>query len=57
MREFHLLPRPMRFTTGKLAEHLIVTPLLLAAFGLLVWHDAGAPAFVSHLHVAVAPGK
>jgi hypothetical protein len=56
MREFHLLPRPLRFTTGKLAEHLIVTPLLLAAFALLAWHDAGA-ALVSHLHGAVTPGK
>jgi membrane-bound metal-dependent hydrolase YbcI (DUF457 family) len=37
MREFHLTPRPLRFTTGKLAEHVIVTPLLLAALGFLVW--------------------
>jgi len=57
MREFHLLPRPLRFTTGKLAEHVIVTPLLLAAVALLVWHDAGAPAFVGQLHVTVTPGK
>lgn len=57
MREFHLLPRPLRFTTGKLAEHVIVTPLLLAAFALLAWHDAGALGFVSHLHAAVTPGK
>ena len=41
MREFHLLPAPLRFTTGKLAEHVIVTPLLFAALVLLAWHDAG----------------
>jgi membrane-bound metal-dependent hydrolase YbcI (DUF457 family) len=57
MREFHLLPRPMRFTTGKLAEHLIVTPLLLAAFALLAWHDVGTWALTSHLPVAVSPGR
>lgn len=39
MREFHALPRPLRFTTGKLAEHIIVTPVLLAALALLAWHD------------------
>lgn len=38
MREFHATPRPLWFTTGKLAEHAIVTPLLLAALGLLAWH-------------------
>ena len=42
MREFHLTPRPIRFTTGQLAEHVIVTPLLLAALGFLVWHAAGS---------------
>lgn len=41
MKEFHLTPRPLRFTTGKLAEHVIVTPLLLAALGLVLWHDTG----------------
>lgn len=42
MREFHLTPAPLRFTTGQLAEHVIVTPLLLAVLALLAWHDAGA---------------
>lgn len=41
MREFHWLPRPLRFTTGRLAEHWIITPLLVAALGLLLWADAG----------------
>jgi len=42
MREFHLTPRPLRFTTGHWPETLVVTPLLLAALGLLLWRDAGA---------------
>jgi membrane-bound metal-dependent hydrolase YbcI (DUF457 family) len=54
MREFHLLPRPMRFTTGRAAEHVIVTPLLLAALGVLLWHDASTSAFVHHAHTALA---
>lgn len=41
MREFHLLPPGLRFTTGKVAEHWIVSPLLVAALGLLLWRDAG----------------
>ena len=40
MHEFHLTPRPLRFTTGKLAEHVIVTPLLLGVLALLTWHAA-----------------
>jgi membrane-bound metal-dependent hydrolase YbcI (DUF457 family) len=50
MREFHALPRSMRFTTGKLAEHWIVSPLLLAALGYLIWRDSGAAEFARHLH-------
>lgn len=53
MREFHLLPRPLRFTTGRSVEHWIVMPLLLAALGFLVWYDAGATAYTS-LHTALA---
>ena len=41
MREFHLTPRFMWFTTGKTAERWIVTPLLLAGLGWLLWRDAG----------------
>jgi membrane-bound metal-dependent hydrolase YbcI (DUF457 family) len=37
MREFHLTPRFLRFTTGQTAEHVIVTPLLLAVFSWLCW--------------------
>jgi|ERR1700722_16722811 len=38
MREFHATPRRLWFTTGHAAERWIVTPLLLAALGLLAWH-------------------
>ena len=41
MREFHATPRRLWFTTGQLAERVVVTPLLLAALGLLAWHAAG----------------
>ena len=50
MKEFHLTPRPLRFTTGHWPETWIVTPLLLAVLGFLVWHDTGATAFATHLH-------
>jgi len=53
MTEFHLTPRPLRFTTGKLAEHLIVTPVLLGALAFLAWHDASGSTLASHLHTAI----
>lgn len=46
-RKFHLLPCGLRFTTGKLAEHRIVSPLLLVLLAFLLWRDAGA-AIVAH---------
>jgi len=42
MHEFHVTPRPLRFTTGTLPERAIVAPLLLAALAFLIWH-AGMP--------------
>jgi membrane-bound metal-dependent hydrolase YbcI (DUF457 family) len=39
--EFHLLPRELQFTTGKLAEHWIITPLLTAALVYLACRDTG----------------
>ena len=39
-REFHLLPHPLRITTGKASEHWVVTPLLLAGLAFFAWHDA-----------------
>lgn len=42
MREYHLLPPGLRFTTGHWPETWVVTPLLLAALGLLLYRDASA---------------
>jgi len=53
MREFHITPRPFWFTTGKLAEHAIVTPVLVAALAVLAWHDAGAMALTAHVRTAI----
>ncbi len=39
--EFHLRPRDLQFTTGKFAEHWIVTPLLTAALLYLACRDTG----------------
>jgi membrane-bound metal-dependent hydrolase YbcI (DUF457 family) len=53
-QEFGLLPERMRITTNKLAEHWVVTPLLLAALAWLVWRDT--PASVTfHLHPHISP--
>ena len=49
----HLLPRPLRFTTGKLAERWIVSPLLLAALAFLVWHDTGVVHLAAHARPAI----
>ena len=42
MHEFHVTPRCLWFTTGRWPEHLIVTPLLLATLGWLIYRDIGA---------------
>jgi membrane-bound metal-dependent hydrolase YbcI (DUF457 family) len=52
MREFHLTPRPLRFTTGHWPERFIVIPLLLAALGFLLYRDT-APALAGHIHSAI----
>lgn len=52
MREFHLLPRHLRFATGHWPETWIVMPVLVAALIVLGWHDAGA--LTTHLHTALA---
>lgn len=41
--EFHLLPRPLQFTTARFAENGIVFPLLTGALVLAVWHATGHP--------------
>lgn len=38
-REIHLLPKGLRFTTGKFAEHWIISPLLLAGLTLAAARD------------------
>lgn len=48
--EFGLLPEPIRITTNKLAEHWVVTPLLIAGLAYVTWRDTGlAVALRSHL--------
>jgi membrane-bound metal-dependent hydrolase YbcI (DUF457 family) len=49
--EFALLPGPLRITTNKLAEHWIVSPLLIAGLAYLTWR-AVAPALGAHIHLA-----
>jgi membrane-bound metal-dependent hydrolase YbcI (DUF457 family) len=49
--EFGLLPEQIRITTNKLAEHWVVTPLLLAGLGYFVWRDAGH-AMTAHGYLA-----
>ena len=39
--EFGLLPEPIRITTNKLAEHWVVSPLLLAGLAYFLWRDTG----------------
>jgi len=40
--EFGLLPQPIRITTNKLAEHWIVSPLLLVGLAYFLWRDEGS---------------
>jgi membrane-bound metal-dependent hydrolase YbcI (DUF457 family) len=37
--DFALLPKPVRITTNKAAEHWVVTPVLIAALAWFAWHD------------------
>jgi membrane-bound metal-dependent hydrolase YbcI (DUF457 family) len=48
MHEFHLLPRPLQFTTAKFAETWIVFPLLVAGLAVAVWHATGHPIGIPH---------
>jgi membrane-bound metal-dependent hydrolase YbcI (DUF457 family) len=47
--EFGLLPEQLRITTNKVAEHWIVSPLLIAALAYLTWRDTS---LTTHLHLA-----
>ena len=49
-REYHLLPRRLQITTGRFAEHWIVSTLLLAGLGYLLWRNSGIAGLVNHLH-------
>lgn len=46
---FHLLPRALQITTGRFAEHWIVSVLLTAALAWLLWRNTGLPAMLHHL--------
>lgn len=50
--DFHLLPGPLRITTGRFAEHWIVSVLLTAALGYLLWRDTGMRALLHHVRRA-----
>jgi membrane-bound metal-dependent hydrolase YbcI (DUF457 family) len=41
MHEFHLLPKPMRITTAKLAETYAVFPIVTIALAVAIWHATG----------------
>jgi len=55
--EFHLLPHRLQITTGRFAEHWIISTLLLAALGWLLWRNTGVGGIVHHLYVTrtIAP--
>lgn len=57
LREFHLLPRGLRFRTGRWPEHFVVAPLLLAALGFLLYRDAGTHASILHTQLADYIGR
>jgi len=48
-REYHLLPRRLRITTGRFAEHWIVSTLLLGGLAYLLWRNTGIAEAVRHL--------
>lgn len=41
MHEFHVLPRPVTITTGKIAETYAVFPFLAIALAAAIWHATG----------------
>ena len=51
VRDFHLMPGPLQFTTGRIAERWVVSPLLLAVLAVAIMHDTGGT--VSLLHSAL----
>jgi membrane-bound metal-dependent hydrolase YbcI (DUF457 family) len=57
MHEFHLLPRPLQFTTAKLAETRIVFPLLVIGLAVAMWHATGHPLDLPHPATTPHPAK
>ena len=51
--EFHLLPHRLQITTGRFAEHWIVSTLLLAGLGWLLWRDTGMTGIMHQVNVSV----
>ena len=49
--QYHLLPHRLQITTGRFAEHWIVSTLLLAGLCYLLWRETGVAALLNHLHV------
>ena len=48
-RRYHLLPRRLQITTGRFAEHWIVSTLLLGGLAYLLWRNTGIAQAVNHL--------
>ena len=53
-RRFHVLPRPLQFTTGTRPETLIVFPLLVLALAVLAVQAADPALLASGWHAAVS---
>ena len=47
LRRFWLLPHPMRFETGHIAERWAVAPFTLAVVALLAWHAVSLPGYLA----------
>jgi membrane-bound metal-dependent hydrolase YbcI (DUF457 family) len=46
MHEFHLLPRPLQFTTAKMCETWVIFPLLVIGLAVAVWHATGHAVYI-----------
>jgi len=51
--EYHLLPRRLQITTGRFAEHWIVSTLLLAGLCYLLWREIAIARFVNELRTSL----
>jgi membrane-bound metal-dependent hydrolase YbcI (DUF457 family) len=57
MHEFHLLPRPLQFTTAKVAETWVVFPLLAVGLAVAMWHATGHALGIPHPAGLTHPDK